>query len=307
MTCRAQLGRLTEVANMVSSCNGNLVAAADNLGLAYGTVERYMRKCRELGMEGNKRILIFDIETAPMEAYVWSMWKNNISQDQLIKDWSILCWAAKWLDGTEIMTSASWREGNDIRDDRACCIALSALLSEADIVVAHNGDKFDIKKVNTRLLKHGLPEPTPFKSIDTLKIAKSRFAISSNRLDFIGDYLGVGRKVKHEGFMLWRKVLNGDEQAQEDMLNYNVGDITLLEQVYLKIRGWDKRNPSINLDFGEPRCPCCGSKKLTEYGDAYTNVSTFRAVRCDECGKYSRYGSNKKNKEEMQSTMRNIV
>lgn len=282
--------------------------AAEKHGISRESVTRYCRKAEENARTvKSKKVLIFDIETAPMEAYVWSMWKNNISQEQLIKDWSVLCWAAKWLGDREIFTGASWRDGGDVRDDRACCLALSALLDEADIVVAHNGDKFDIKKVNTRLLKHGIKEPSPFKSVDTLKVAKSRFAISSNRLDFIGDFLGVGRKISHSGFNMWKDVLHGDKEAQDEMLTYNVGDITLLEQVYLLMRGWDKRHPSVVLDFGEPRCPSCGSEHLEISGDAYTNVSTFTAVRCLECGKYSRYGSNKKNKEEMHATMRNIV
>ena len=304
-TAKERTKEITEFANKYG-----VVKAAEFFNMTIGTVERYQRKylneqCDEA--KRTKRVLVFDIETAPMEAYVWSMWKNDISQEQLIQDWSILCWAAKWLDSDEIITSASWREGDDVRDDKACSLALASLLDEADIVVGHNADKFDIKRVNTRLLKHGIDEPSPFKSVDTLKIAKHRFAISSNRLDFIGDFLGVGRKVKHEGFSMWKSVLEGDSDAQERMLHYNVGDITLLEQVYLAIRPWDKRNPNINLEFSEPRCPCCGSERLKEIGDAFTNVSTFTAVKCKDCGKYSRYGSNKKTKEEMQRTLRNIV
>ena len=151
--------------------------AVEFFNVTHETLGRYRRKRRDY-VYGDplerKRVLVFDIETAPMEAYVWSMWKNDISQDQLIQDWSILCWAAKWLDGTEIYTGCSWLDNNNVRDDKACCLALRTLLDMADIVVAHNGDKFDIKKVNTRLLKHGIKQPSPYKSVDTLKIAKSR-------------------------------------------------------------------------------------------------------------------------------------
>lgn len=293
-------------------CGRDEEETAKKLGIKVSSVSRALRRYREFFKGKTKRgdkknVLIFDIETSPIEAYVWSLWKQTIQPAQIIKDWSILSWAAKWLDEGEIMTGNSWDDGGDVRDDYECAKGLASLLHKADIIVAHNGDKFDIKRVNTRLLKHGLGEPAPFKSVDTLKIVKSRFAISSNRLDYVGEFLGIGRKVKHEGFELWRKVLHGDKEAQDNMLKYNVGDIVLLEQVYNAIRSWDKRCPNVNLDFEDRRCPCCGSENLKQVGDAYTNVSTFIALQCYDCGKYSRTGYNKKTKEDMQMTQRNIV
>jgi len=48
------------------------------------------------------RILLLDIETAPMEAYIWSQWQKFISLDMLKVDWYIIAWAAKWLGEDEI-------------------------------------------------------------------------------------------------------------------------------------------------------------------------------------------------------------
>jgi len=285
--------------------------ACKHFGLADDTVRRYMReaRCKDIIAvpPPKKKILIFDIETAPMLGYFWNIWKQNISTVQILEEWNILSWAAKWLDEPEIHTDASWLHGKNPRQDKGCCKTLSKILGEADIVVAHNGDKFDIKKVNTRLLFHDLQEPEPFKSIDTLKIAKRRFAITSNRLDYIGEFLGLGRKVKHEGQEMWNKVLAGDKKAQQKMIEYNVGDIALLEQVYLKLRSWDKVHPNVNIQFDKRRCPVCGSKNLRDIDCVYTPVSKFSAMVCKDCGKYSRTGQHKKSKEDMARTQRNII
>lgn len=276
-------------------------------GITSETLRRYERELNRSGELRKRKILLFDIETAPIEAYVWSLWKQNVTQSQIIHDWSVLCWAAKWLDGSDMIESASWRDGTDVRDDRACCIALHALLDEADIVVAHNGDKFDIKRMNARFLKHGLRPPKPFKSVDTLKIAKKKFAISSNRLDYIGEFLGLGRKVKHDGFEMWKGVLAGDEAAQSKMLRYNVGDIVLLEQVYLALRAWDHGHPNVNLDYIVKKCTVCGSARLRRDGEVCTQVSNFAAYQCDECSHWMRGKVNLKDKDDMNRTMRNAI
>ena len=285
--------------------------ACRRFGLADDTVKRYMREAKDKNIMAvippKKKILIFDIETAPMLGYFWSIWKQNISTVQILEEWNILSWAAKWLDEPEIYTDASWLHGKNPRQDKGCCKTLAKILGEADIVVAHNGDKFDIKKVNTRLLFHDLQEPEPFKSIDTLKIAKRRFAITSNRLDYIGEFLGLGRKVKHEGIGMWNKVLAGCKESQNKMIEYNVGDIVLLEQVYLKLRSWDKVHPNVNIQFSDRRCPVCGSKNLKDIDDVYTPVSKFCAKLCNDCGKYSRTGQHKKSREDMARTQRNII
>jgi hypothetical protein len=123
----------------------------------------------------------------------------------------------------------------------------------------------------------------------------------------VGKYLGVGRKVTHEGQELWNLVLAGNKDARQRMIEYNIGDVTLLEQVYLVIRSWDKRHPNVNIQFDERNCPVCGSNNLRDIDAVYTPVSKFEAKVCKDCGKYSRTGTHKKNKTEMGRTQRNIV
>ena len=287
------------------SLEHGIIEASEIYDIKPSTIERYERECNQRGVT-IKNILIFDIETAPVIAYVWGLWKQTIPTNHVIEDWSILCWAAKWLGESEIFTGNSWDKGK-VRDDKQCCKGLADLLDKAHIVVAHNGDKFDVKRLNTRLLYHGIKQPSPFKSVDTLKIAKSKFSISSNRLDYIGKYLNIGRKLETSGFKLWQEVLSGCKESQQRMLDYNIGDVNLLEQVYLALRPWDSRHPNVNIQFNDRRCPVCGSKKLKKIDDVYTPVNKFSAHVCKECGKYSRTAQPMKTRKHLDNTQRNIT
>jgi DNA polymerase elongation subunit (family B) len=103
----------------------------------------------------NPRILLFDIETAPNLSFVWGHYEQNVLAH--VREWYALAWCAKWLDGKPISRSlpdyAKYKPGSI--DDKALCRELWELLDRADIVIAHNGDSFDIKKMNARFLIHG--------------------------------------------------------------------------------------------------------------------------------------------------------
>ena len=250
---------------------------------------------------------MFDIETAPIQGCVWSMWKQNVAWSQVREDWYMLTWAAKWLDEEEIMYD-SLHHYKDLFNDEPIVQSLHALLDEADIVIAHNGNKFDIPKVNARFITHGMQPPSPYRSIDTLAVARQKFRFTSNRLDVLGDILGVGRKVETGGFQLWARCLDGDPTAFQEMADYNIGDITLLEDVYLKLRPWMSNHPNINIydDEEEARCPKCQSAKLHWRGHAYTQVSKFHRFQCQDCGAWGRSRVNKLGKGKRQSMLNNI-
>lgn len=268
-------------------------AAIKEYGLAHESVTRYCREARRVergalatGGDHAPRILVYDIETAPLLAYVWKCYDECISPAQVVQHGDILCWAGKWL-GEDVVLSDS-REHD--KDDERICRSLHELFEKADVVIAHNGRAFDQLMLNTRWVNMGLPPPM-YKSIDTLAIAKSMFRFQINKLDYIARYLGIGKKVEHEGFDLWLKCMAGDADAWERMREYNVGDVFLLEEVYLKMRPWDKKHPNIGLMYqdGVRRCVACG---WTEFDPvpklAYTGVSSFPAIRCQKCGKVMR-------------------
>jgi hypothetical protein len=253
------------------------------------------------------KIFLFDIETAPIMAYVWSIWKQNVGMNQIVHDWRMLTWAGKWLDSDEILYDSCHLHG-DTDDDKPILASLWQCLDEADIVVAHNGNKFDIKKVNARFLQRGFKPPSPYRKIDTLLEAKKNFAFTSNRLDSLGKALGVGGKVETGGFSLWSRCMNGDHTAFEEMVEYNIGDITLLEDVYLALRPWMHNHPNVAVydDDVEPACPKCGGTHLQYRGYATTQVSKFRRFQCQDCGGWGRERINVLDKDKRASVKANV-
>lgn len=233
------------------------------------------------------RIAFFDIETAPSLGYFFDKWKeNNIVATEC--DWYIISFAVKWNGSKKVHTYALpdyplYKK--DKENDRELVKDLHAIFSEADILVAHNGDKFDIKKANTRFLSHGMRPPKTYKSIDTLKIARQKFRFDSNRLDDLGKSLGVGRKLPNTGFHLWRACMRGDLKAWRIMRRYNARDVELLERVYLKLRPWATNHPNLNLYHGRPtKCPTCQSESIKSKGLAYAKAVVRRRYVCGPCG-----------------------
>lgn len=241
---------------------------------------------------GQARILILDIETAPIMAHVWRTWKENVGLEQITHDWYILSFSAKWY-GSQTVMYDDQSKATDIEDDSRLMLALHALLDEADIVVAHNGRAFDVRKINARFILNGLKPPSPYKIVDTLEIAKKNFAFTSNRLAYLTDKLCTIKKLEHgkfPGFMLWKECLKGNPEAWREMRTYNVQDVTSLEELYTKLRAWDSRHPNVDVASSshEHACPCCGSHKIIRKGFAYTNSGQYQKYLCTACGKWSR-------------------
>lgn len=240
----------------------------------------------------NAKILVFDIETAPIVAYVWGGWKQNpaANTQMIIEDWFIFTWSAKWLFDDKIMTGKLTPQEAIDKNDKRIVKDLWQLLEEADVVIAHNAFKFDIKKVNTRFLQWGLTPPMPYQVIDTLVHVRKQFSNVSNKLDWVAQKLGLEGKMKHSGFSLWDKCYNGDKDALDEMELYNIKDIKVLEEVYLHLRPWISPHPNVGLFVGNniKCCSACGSEKLQETGEYSTYANTYSAMRCGDCGSISR-------------------
>lgn len=231
------------------------------------------------------KILILDIETSPMQAYVWKRWKENISLDQTISEWFMLCWSAKWLGGDTFGDCLTPEEVKK-EDDMRICYSLWNVLNEADIVIAHNGNRFDIPKINSRFVINGFLPPAPYRQIDTLEVAKKTFGFSSNKLDALAGYFGIEHKDPTD-FNLWKRCMNGDTSALAYMLKYNMKDVEILEKVYLVLRPWIKNHPNIaTITMAEDNvCPICGKNDLIELPNKFigTNVSQYQVYRCRDC------------------------
>ena len=158
------------------------------------------------------KVLFLDIETAPMIAYVWGRWHQNIHLDQTFSEWYCLSWSAKWGGESEMISGVLTSEEAVNEDDSRIMIDLWNILNQADCVVTHNGIKFDHKKINTRFILNGLPPTRPFRIIDTLKVIKDNFSFSSNKLDNLLIQFGLERKLD-TNFKLWKDCMNGNPEA----------------------------------------------------------------------------------------------
>lgn len=235
------------------------------------------------------KILLMDIETLPAEALVWGTWKQDIHMEQIKKDWSILCYAAKWLFDPKPFGAVVTPQEAIAHQDNSILQGIWNLLNEADYVIWHNGDDFDAKKINARLFVKGYPKPMYYKSVDTLKIAKENFALTYNKLDWIAQIIGIGRKIETE-FKWWKECEAGSKKYLDMMFKYNKHDIHLEEEVYLRLRPWMDKHPNMNLyaNMIGNVCPTCGSNALDWRGKYATALGLYQAFRCTDCGAIGR-------------------
>jgi RNase P subunit RPR2 len=239
-------------------------------------------------------ILVIDIESAPLEAYVWGLWDQNIGVDFIKEEWSILSYAAKWLGEKKIYYGDTGGRGEKkVRDDKRLVGEIRDLLDSSDIVVAQNGKRFDIRKINARLIKHGYLPPAPYKVIDTLVVAKKYFAFTSQKLAWTSKHLTDEPKEEHRefpGFELWKECLRDNPRAWAVMKRYNCRDITSTEKVYLKMRPWIESHPNLSIYSGgeKPACPKCDSKHVQARGRAVLQAGIYTRYQCQECGGWSR-------------------
>jgi predicted RNA-binding Zn-ribbon protein involved in translation (DUF1610 family) len=237
------------------------------------------------------KVLILDIETAPISAYVWGIWNQNVGTHQIQSDWFCLTWAAKRLFQDKVYSGKLKPKEVTIQDDKRIIEGIWKLVNEADIVIAHNGEKFDMPKLNSRFIINGLNPPLPYQQIDTLKHIRRQFGFTSNKLDYVNKLLNLERK-KETNFELWERCMKGNATALSEMEAYNVQDVRILEETYLLIRAWIKPHPNMGLfilDEKEHRCPNCGSSELEIMGKTYnTTANVYELMRCSNCGASSR-------------------
>lgn len=238
------------------------------------------------------RVLILDIETFGLVVETWGIWDQKITPDQVIKDWCIASWSAKWLDDppNKIMYMDN-RNRKNPRDDKRIVKAMHKLLNEADIIITQNGKKFDEKRLNARFIFHGLPPTRPFKHFDTRQVAKKRFGFTSNSLKDLCEYLGLKYKKsdhkKFPGRELWRECEAKNLEAWREMEEYNKLDVLATEEVYKKLEPWDRSlNFSIYTDLKEVKCNC-GSTRFHSRGTARTKTVIYKRYQCQECGTWA--------------------
>lgn len=246
------------------------------------------------------RTLILDIETSYIEVLErkWGLYDERPISREIINDWQVLCFAYAWEDevdedGFPIFHQVSqhtlpmYKPG--VNNDFMVIAKYVELANQADLMVAHNGDKFDFRKLNARIAAHGLPVPPPVPQVDTKKIAKKYFGFTSNKLDDLAQILGVTRKTSPGGMGTWDGCMAGDPKSWKLMNDYCENDTKVLYEIYCKLKPWHTSHPHIGLiDNGNPdTCESCGSSKLVRRGTRYTNRRRYQRLRC-ECGHWQK-------------------
>lgn len=232
------------------------------------------------------KILLFDIENAPSLGWFYDLWKEgNIVGTK--SEQYFLCFAYKWLGDSTVRAFSlpdfkGYKPASE--NDELLVRELWKLFDEADILIAHNGDHFDIRKANARFAYYNLPPPAPYKTVDTLKVARRYFNFTSNKLDNLGDHLGYGRKMVHTGFTLWKGCMTGDPDSWKKMVQYNKRDVVLLEQIYKHFLPWIQNHPNTAVMSELPDgCPNCASPNLKKEGFSYTRTGKRQQYSCLNC------------------------
>jgi hypothetical protein len=275
-------------------------------GLVGGAIDKAVGS-----LSGAPKILTLDIETAPIIGKVWSLWQNNVGLNQIVNDWYVLSWSAKWLHEDHVMYEDK-RDSWDDEDDGALLKGIWDLLDEADIIVTQNGKKFDAKKLNARFIINGYNPPSSYKHIDTLQIAKRHFGFTSNKLEYMTDKLCKKyKKLKHgrfPGMELWNECMKGNPDAWNEMEEYNIYDVLSLEELLFILAPWTNIIPNINVYHDEDEIRCfCGGTEWAHNGYAYTSLSKFDRLQCVDCGAEKRGRVNLLSKEKRKTLRLNVL
>lgn len=296
--------KLQEILNLSKHLSHRKIAKI--VGLSKSQVGRILLK-NKTSVE--PKILFLDIETAGAISHTFGRYNINLSQDNIIEEggW-LLSYAYAWND-CNVESVCLSPELVVLHNDKHLVSSLVDLINEADIVVGHNIDKFDLAVIKARMIKHGIKPFKTIKTVDTLKIAKSN-RFPSNKLDDLGEYLGLGRKIKHEGVSLWIKCQQGDAKALSDMQEYNIQDVILLRNVYYAIRAYDKNPPNLGkilnskLNDSRHRCPVCASDAIIKSKHTvHTLISEYDEYVCNTCGHRSRSRTVVNSKEQRSKTL----
>jgi DNA polymerase elongation subunit (family B) len=230
--------------------------------------------------------LFFDIETSYNVVSSWNIGHDvHISHDNIIKERAIICICYKWEHEKRIY-SLQWNKG----DDKKLLIDFMAIMSQANEVVGQNSDDFDIKWIRTRCIYHGISMFPDYQSVDTLKLSRGGFRFNSNKLDYVGKFLGFGGKKETGGFQLWKDIVErNSSSAMSKMIKYCKGDVVLLQKIFIKLKPYIKSKSHVGVIQNKVKttCPECGSNHTVGRGWLVMASGLQKQRRqCQDCGKY---------------------
>lgn len=247
--------------------------------------------------QNGPRVLGLDIETFPMLGYFFDIWDQNIGLEQIKEDWSLMSVACKWLGQPEVYYRDQSGMKN-MRNDKELLKDVHMILSNTDMMIAHNGKKFDLRKLKARMAINDM-EPLPqIKVIDTLQLNRQAFGFTSQKLQYVSAQFAVKAKYEHKafpGFKLWSACMADDPKAWKECRIYNIQDVTSMEESYMKVRGWYQSTPNFGAyakiadgDVTTRVCPNCGGTHMQSRGTRMTNTGIYTRYQCMDCKTWPR-------------------
>ena len=268
-----------------------------------GVIEQYLEipsKDDDTVENNQPKICYLDIEKSFNISGHFGAWSQNLRQEAKFRESHILSYCYAFNDDSDIKGSII--PAKELKDDFVKCLVegkvhttvdellvleLWALFNNSDVIVAYNGRGFDVKEIQARFLMYGLPPTSPVKVIDPLLIVKDKFRLPFKSLKYVAEFLGVTQKLENSGNDLWKKATMGDEEALQEMLDYNKGDIITLREVYKKLQGWGNSGTNLALYNAnhDTLCTNCGSDDITSLDGkyAYTAQRRYSLYRCNSC------------------------
>lgn len=245
--------------------------------------------------------LLWDCETSPNICLSWRVGRKiTLSPSNILKERAMISLAWKW-HGERGVHALTWDKN---QDDAKMLREFAKVLDEADEIVAWFGDGFDIRWFRTRCLLHKIRIRPDYKTVDPMKWARSKLLLNSCKLDYVGQFLGVGSKLKTE-FDLWKRiVLDKDAPALKRMVKYNCEDVRLLERVYDRLSEIVLPPTHAGVLAGGEKwsCPRCESEKVIIQKTKFTAAGTrSTAMQCGKCHGY--FTINDKVRREYQEEM----
>lgn len=231
------------------------------------------------------KILIYDLEVSPILAWVYGTYQTNVIKVEQQPSIMSISWRWYGEEKTHHANLANIARKRGTTKNLALVKLIWELFNEADIVIAHNANRFDNKVATASFIRHFLTPPSPYKTVDTLSVARSVAKFTSNSLDNLGDALGLGRKAAINHSSLWYDCLRGDAKAWKLMEVYNNQDVDLLYAIYERLLPYIKNHPNLgDLEQVDGICPKCASPNVVPYGSSPRRNGRVKAYRCENCG-----------------------
>lgn len=119
----------------------------------------------------------------------------------------------------------------DRANDKLIISDIAGELRKHAIVVTHYGSQFDIQFLRAKMVRHGVAPLPPMFGVDSWRIAKNNFQVSSRRLKNLANYFELGEKEAVEGGLWMDAAYNGSREAMDKIVAHNIQDCLVLEKL----------------------------------------------------------------------------